>query len=741
MDGTVVKPDSVETKKSINDEAPEKVQGVSDDDILTEARKRFGLCQAHDGDNRSNFKTQLNFIAGEQWDQRLKSMRESQNRPCLTFDRLTTCVNQVVNDFRKNKPAIKCHPVDSAADVKTAEVFDGLIRHIERVSNADLAYETAFFTQVAAGFGFWRILTKYHDDTGFEQELVIHRIEDPLTVWLDPHSTQPDGSDMTYCFIAVDIPKEQFERDYPDVDSTGWAGLDMGGWWSAESVRIAEYMRIEKKKTILYALDDGTSTNKEAYDKKVEEGVAVPKIVKKRPGYRREVQWFKIAGDSVVDSRVLNGRWIPLVKVVGNEIVQDGKIKYTGMTWRAMDAQRALNYWKSVVTETIAMQPKAPYIGAKGQFKGVAGAWQNSNINNPMFLEYEPVTIDGNLAPAPQRQNPPTVPTGALEAVRMAEDDIRWVTGMQEATFGAPSNEKSGRAIDARVHQSDTSTYHYQDNGSRSIRHTGRILVDVIPDVYDTPRTLRILGEDGTVDYKENDPEQPKAHVQVQHDDGSVESIYNLGVGKYDVEVAVGPSFDTRRLESLDAMGALIQASPQLWQVIGDLYVRNQDWPGAQAMADRLAKTIPPQIKGDENDPGSPEQKLAQLGQQADQMHQALTEIVPKYQETMQQNQQMQQAMEKLQSDLDSAKESADLETYKAEAKSAIDAYSAETARLAAVSVGMTPEQIAALVQQTLNDMMQTPPLTEQLYAFDQEYVPAQEPAQAPEMAPEMPPQ
>lgn len=599
-------------------------------EVIEEARDRFQYSESESSDNRRRFKEAIDFIAGEQWDPQLKRQRQSgpSPRPCLTMDRITTHVNQAVNAMRQNKPAIKTHPIDDSGDIEVAEVYDGVIRHIEAVSNADTAYETAMWCACAGGIGYWRVLTKYNDETSFEQDIVIQRITNPLAVYFDPASREQDGSDSHFAFVIDSIDRKDFERRYPGVDTSDWeAGTDAKGWYDEKRVRLADYFRVRHDKQTLFLLDDGTSVFEDDYES--DDG----KIVKRRKGWRRIVEWFLIGGKSIVDSRTWPGRWIPIVRVVGNEIDIEGDVQYTGLVHRAMDAQRAYNYWVSTVTETAAQTKTAPFIGAKGQFKGVEDQWKNAGTR--AYLEYEPITINEHPAPPPQRQTPPAVPTGAVEIVRMMADDMHWITGQQEANFGAPSNEQSGRAIIARAQQGDNATYHYLDNCSRSIRHTGRIIVDLTPRVMDTRRILRALGEDGSSQYVEHDPDAPKPMQDVP--EGPVDPnmpsaqtfkrIFNLGVGRYDVEVSVGPNFTTRRLEAVDAMQALLQSDPNLWTKIGDIYLRNQDWPGAQDMADRLAKMVDPKLKDDPNAPGGgdPTAQMQQALAGANQQLQELT--------------------------------------------------------------------------------------------------------------------
>jgi hypothetical protein len=685
---------------SDREERSDRVTGVSDADILAEARKRFEQAQAAHSENRQRYKNAMSFVAGAQWDQKLRAFREAQMRPCLTFDRLTTHINQVVNDGRQNKPSIKAHPV-AGGDVKVADVIDGLIRHVERTSDAPTAYETANFTQVAGNVGYWRILTDYVDPMSFEQDICIKRVIDPLSIWIDPAAKEQDASDMKWAFVEDRMPREDFKRD-TGVSDIDWPGeSDPQGWWDRDSVRVVEYMRIVKRPTTLFLLPDGQVMTQEAYNKAFPAAAAqAPQIVARRSAKLPEVQWFKLGGNSVVDSRVLPGKWIPIIRVVGNEAVIDGKIVYTGMTDRMMDAQRAYNYQASTVVEILALQKSAPYIGAKGQFKGRELQWKQANVNMPAYLEYEPVEINGNLAPPPSRQPPPQVPTGNVQAMQLAADDMRWISGQHAATFGAQSNEQSGRAILARERQGDAATYQYPDNIARSIRHTGRVLIDMFPDVYDTPRVLRIVGEDGKADYVKIDPTQPEAVREVEKPEGGVERIYNLNVGRYDVAVSVGPSFGTKRMEAVEAMTQLFQSSPQIAQAAADIYVRNQDWPGAQELADRLGKLVPPELKADEA--SSPEQRAEQLQQQLQQQAQIVEQLGAALEDAM-------NSIERAKAEAERVKAEAAASKAQSEAEKVdIEAFRAETERMKVVGAMVSPEQIQALVLQTVASLATT---------------------------------
>jgi len=400
----------------------------------------------------------------------------------------------------------------------------------------------------------------------------------------------------------------------------------------------------------------------------------------------RTVKWCKTNGFEVLEERDWAGKYIPVIRVIGNEFEIDGRMYVSGLVRNAKDAQRMYNYWVSQEAEMLALAPKAPFIGYGGQFEGYEQQWKTANINNWPYLEVNPDVTDGQGGPLPlpQRAQPPMASSGLLQAKAGASDDIKSSTGQYDSSLGATSNERSGKAILAREKQSDTGTYHYVDNLARAIRYATRQLVDMIPKIYDTQRVARIIGVDGETDQAMIDPSQPMPVKKIQNEQGIViKKIYNPGVGTYDVAVTTGPSYMTKRQESLDAMSLLLQGNPQLWAVAGDLFIKNMDWPGAQEMAARFAKTIDPKLLSTgEND--APElqaarQQIEAMGQEMQQMHGMLQNV-------------------------SKSMEAQDIQIKQFDSQ--VKAYDAETKRISAVQAGMSPEQIQDIVMGTVHGMI-----------------------------------
>ena len=676
--------------------------------MLATMRSRMSVAVAAYGDSRLAEQDDLRFMAGSadnnfQWSADVLSSRASTQgmsinaRPCLTINKLPQHVRQVTNDQRQNRPTGKVIPSDDMADIEVAEVFNGMIRHIEYASDADVAYDTACDNQVTYGEGYIRLLTEYCDDDTFDQDIRIGRIRNSFSVYMDPMIQDPTGADAKWCFITQDITKDEYERQYPDasvrsIQEQGVGDPSLSQWLNENTVRIAEYFYVHSEPGKLNLYPDGlTAADGSREDKVARLLFGQPK--QSRTVDRKTIKWVKTNGFEVLEEQEWPGKWIPVIRVIGNEFEIDGELHISGLIRNAKDAQRMYNYWTSQEAEMLALAPKAPFIGYGGQFEGYEGQWKTANVNNWPYLEVNADATDalGNPLPLPQRAPPPLAQTGLIQAKMGASDDIKSTTGQYDSSLGATSNERSGKAILAREKQGDTGTYHYVDNLARAIRHVTRQCIDLIPKIYDTARIARIIGLDGEVSMARIDPTQPEPVRKIVDEEGNViEKIYNPSVGKYDVVAVTGPAYATKRQEAAESMSQVLQGNPALWAVAGDLFVKNMDWPGAQEMAERLRKSIDPKLLAD--DDKSPELQAAE--KQIEEMGGML--------------QQMQGALQNVEKSI----EAQTLRTKEFEAQ--IKAYDAETKRMGVLQAGMTPEQIQDTIDGTIDAAMQTGDLAPQ---------------------------
>jgi hypothetical protein len=681
---------------------PPKTSG-DDNDKMATMRSRLQMAQAAYSDSREDELDDLRFMAGSpdnqwQWPADVLATRGSVQgqtinaRPCLTINKLPQHVRQVTNEQRQNRPSGKVIPADDNADVQVAEIFNGVVRHIEYMSDADVAYDTACDNQVTYGEGYIRLLTEYCNEETFDQDIRIARVRNAFSVYMDPTIQDPCGADAEWCFVTEDILISDYERMFPDAApistlmSQGVGNESMAQWLAEDTIRIAEYFyKSYEKATLNLYPDNQTAFKGTPQDATLQAMFGKP--IRSREVDRQKVMWMKTNGFDILDEREWPGKWIPVVRVVGNEWEVEGKLYISGLVRNAKDAQRMYNYWTSQEAEMLALAPKAPFIGYGGQFEGYEMQWKTANTTNWPYLEVNPDVTDGAGAvlPLPQRAAPPLPQTGLIQAKMGAGEDIKATTGQYDASLGQQGNERSAKAIVAREKQGDVGTYHYVDNLARAIRHITRQIVDLIPKIYDTQRIARIIGVDGDVDMVKFNPTQKEPVKEIRDEMGAlIEKVYNPGVGTYDVMVTTGPGYMTKRQEALDAMSQILQSNPQLWAVAGDLFIKNMDWPGAQEMAERFKKILDPKVLSDGDQ--SPEMMAAQ--QQIEAMTQELnrmTDIIQNVQDSV-------------------AQREVDIKEYKAQ----VDAYDAETKRISAVQNSMTPEQIQDIVMGTIAAALDT---------------------------------
>ena len=599
-----------------------------DESILKDARDFLSSRISSESEMRQCALDDLKFLVSEQWPEDVAASRKADNRPCITVNKLPVYLHQVTNDQRQNRSSIKVHPVDDDADEEIAEIEQGLIRHIEYDSNADVACDTAVNSAAAIGFGYWRLVTEYASPDSFDQEVKFKRIRNPFTVYLGSH-TEPDASDMMNAIITEELDKEEFKRQYPNAELGENVERGIGDglkeWLSKDKMRLAEFYRVEITPEKLYRTDDGKNVLEGDLQPGAQFALDAKGQPKTRMSERRKVCWYKITGLEVLERSEIKCNWIPVFPVYGDEFDVDGKIYRSGLIRNAKGPSQMYNVWMTAATEEIGLRPKIPYIGALGQFDSDK-KWGNANVRSYPYMEYDPVSVDGNMAPAPQRQPMSDVPSGVLAMAMHAADDIKATTGIFNASLGAQGNETSGKAILARQKEGDVGSFHYTDNLNRSKRHCARCILWMIPFYYDTERVLRVMDSDETVKHVAVNKQIPPEQQQPDPETGAIKTVLNdLTVGKYDVTIDTGPSYTTQRQEMADAMINLGQSWPQLMQVAGDLLVKNMDWHNADKIAERIKRSIPPQIIGpDEDQPPIPPE-VQDAMQQKDMQIQELT--------------------------------------------------------------------------------------------------------------------
>lgn len=572
--------------------------------------------------NRNGMVEDLKFSYGKnQWRAEDWQARDLQDRPALVINETDAYCRQITNAMKQQRPRIKVHPVDSGADVKTAKVITGLCRHVEVNSNADIAYDLAGDMAVRAGVGYWRLRHDYVRENSFDQDIFIDPQYNPFAVYFDPNSVLLDGSDAKKAAICEDTPIESFKREFPGARFVGEGfqaratGDTSATWVNEDHIRLAEYFQVDLVPATLVRLAAPGQPPIDLYEDQVPPQAMQQQlgltVIGTRKSYRRIVRWQKQTAFEVLDSKVMPGRWIPIVPCYGVRVWIDGKMEKFGAVRFARDPQIMINFWNTSITECVAQAPKAKWLMAVGQGDGFENQFAKANVTANAILYYNQVDTDGRPAPPPSYIQPQGAPEGMMVALAAANQNLQRVMGQMNSDVPRPGMfPKSKGLADRERSQSEQSNYHFYDNLTTSICHTGKIILDWAPTTWDVQSVRRIIGEDGKPDL---------VTINERKNVDGVETVLNdMTVGTYDVVMQTGPGYDTKREEGLDTFMAVLQSplGEKVAQVADDVVVRMMDVHGAEEIADRLAAANPlSQI--DENSDVPPQAQMMIKGLQA----------------------------------------------------------------------------------------------------------------------------
>ena len=662
--------------------------------VIKRAKKRFNRTANWESIARSRSLDDLRFAEGDsyngyQWPNDIRSGRDIKQKPSLTINQARQHNLQIINDIRKNKPAIKFRPVGNGASAASARIFDALAKHVEYQSDADSVYGHAGQFQVKCGIGYFRITTDWAHEESWEQEIYIRKILDPRGVYIDPDAKMDDKSDMRFAFIFEDVSKEVFNKLYPEFkDHAPISPLTISeGWITPEHIRICEYYEVVSDTDKLHSfIDSNSGETRSVLESKMTKRLARLSTddpnTKVRTIKTTKVMYYFIVGDLVVEEQEWIGRYIPIVPMIGEETIIDGQLDRKGHTRAMLDAQRMYNYYASSAVEFGALQGKTPWIAPAQAIEGYEVMWNNANMEDFSVMTWNHKDDDGEPIPKPERAQPPVQAPLYLQGMQLAQDQMMQTSGQHKAEMGEQDNSRTGLAIQERQKQADTATYHFIDNQTKAIRFCGRILLDLFPKIYDSKRVITILDEEGKDFELTIDPEAAKAYHEELAEDGSViKRVLNPTVGLYTVRADAGPSFSTQREEAWNMLGQILTQAPTLTSIIGDLLLRNGDFPLAEEAADRLRRMVPKMALGEGPTPEEA-QLQAQLQHTQGLLQKSFLELTD-----------------------------AQLKIKGKDEMRDIDAYDAETKRIAAMQKLMplgSPEEIAALIHQLVADALST---------------------------------
>lgn len=613
VEGTILDVMTIEGKASA-DYVPEGFKSQAD--FLSDMRKEYQADIDFDAENRKHALDDKKFAAGEQWDPIVLEQR--QGLPCLVINNIPQFTAQLVGDWRESRRAIKVVPSNDE-DVEIASIRGDLIRSIEMQSRAERVYDTAFESVVQSGDGAFRVSVEYARDDVFDQDIFIRPIEDSLSVVWDRYSVDPTGRDSRRAFVNDRIPSEEFAAKYGDIspdpldETLLYNTLQAGGWVNDESYQVTEYWRLVERQRVMALFPNGKIF--------IVDEDNIGKLVEQNgPPTKTRLTWCSYAQMHLCTGfAILAGPYeyklnrLPIIRMSGRVVNVAGRRIRHGIIRFMKDPVRLKNFWRSVAAEQLGYAPKAKWMVTESAVEGKEDLLRKAHISrDPLMIFNDEAVFGQNVLPVA----PPGIEAALLNEAATNAQDMKDVTGIHDASLGVKSNETSGRAIMARQREGDVASLTFHDNANAAVLEAGDVINQLLPQIMDGTRIARTIGEDEQMKFvKLNDPYDP-------------ESI-DLSVGMFDVALSTGTSYTTRRVEAAQAMMDAIQVWPQLMGIAGDLVAKAQDWPGADKLAERLKKTIPPHFLDEDEGGGlgiTPEQlqemqmQLQALAQENEQM-------------------------------------------------------------------------------------------------------------------------
>lgn len=618
------------------------------DDLLAGFKRKFKTWHGFESGFLGQYSLDVRFAHGDsvnmwQWDEMMVSDRLLGDQPCLTINQTRLHNALIINEVRRNPPGVKIKPTGLGASGESADIVGGLFREIARESGAVNIYTKATESLVDGGVAYWRVITKYETDETFDQVMRVASVKSALSAGIDVNTKEPDGSDADWGFVYEDVPNEDVEEEYPEAeDEIGTqnevvadapeipANWGADSWSFEKTTRVCEwYQREYYMDRLVGWVDDGKESTQ--FASKIEDellrAILEDPLTRVRNVRRSRIMWYKIVGDRIVDHHPIPGQLIPVVRCEGETVVVDGQLDRKGMTRNLMDPQRNLNYWTSAATEQVALITKVPWIGPAQAFEGHP-EWTDANRKNYAYLPFNHKDDEDQPLPAPVRSQPASMAPAYVDGLKIAVSQMNDTSGQHEAKQGQPGDEKSGRAINAQKVQGDVATYHFPDSIALGVAYTGKIMLGMMAEIYDTPRMIRISNADGTQSEVNIDPSLKVAHEErdKEGEEDTKEVFFNPAIGSYNVEAESGPDYATQRQWAVDALTQILAQNKDMWAVFGDIAVQNMDFPGSTEIAERIRRIIAPNILGE--GPSTSEQQLTAQMEQMQKLLQSLVETV-----------------------------------------------------------------------------------------------------------------
>lgn len=309
-----------------------------------------------------------------------------------------------------------------------------------------------------------------------------------------------------------------------------------------------------------------------------------PVRIEQSKKYKRStIRHRKFAGDYELESTEFPADDLPVIFVDQNSFYDKaGKQVCRPFVIDAVDAQRYLNYLGTQCAYILKISRYDQFIGSKKNAQSLDTQQQWKDPNNIKGM----LTYDESPSGAkPEQLRPPELSQSLQHQYERAVADMYTSTGLYPSRMGQEGNEVSGKAIDARTRQGSYSTFVAFNSINRAITAGGTIVNQMIPRVYDSERVLNLMT-----------PDKGRQNITVNQADEYGNIKNDLTKGTFEVKLQAGPSYEGQKAEALQSLNLALQASPEIFNLIADLYAENLPLLNTIEIKNRLKTIVPPEI-------------------------------------------------------------------------------------------------------------------------------------------------
>lgn len=629
---------------------PEKVSDKSEFELISQLKIWTDEWYTYWNEHIQSAREHLLFLFVDQWDWEVRNRRQTMSIPTLEFNHVAPMIDGILGEQRKNSPQISVLALQENTQQRSVDWRTDLLRQIWYASHADSLVQTCYFQQLTCGWGFLRVEIHYEDDKTFKKCLKLGGDSDYQRAFFDPTAKEKHKQDGDYCGVYQVMSKDDFKRDYPDIENPVSAGQQtFFSWQTRDTITVCDIYYKDYYKVTIAQLSDGQEMDLADAKKMIQERedsiaemaaisaqseyedfavIDIPEpleIVNQRDVMRYKIKHVRYIENELLDTTDWPGKLLPVVFSPGKIAVIDGKENPISFINDLQDPQRLHNYVMSEIATGILNTQRAKAMATPDMTKGFEQPWrQPQKVQGVLHYNPDPRVPGGK----PEFIDPPPFSQALLSLQPTTAQEMSAISGRYEESRGQESNAASGPVIRERITAANNVVEVYHDNLLSTVEQLARVMVDLLEPVYEGERTVTIRSQTGepslmTINKRTGRFKMPQNSDSMQLEDmiGDAEEEIenNIKLSDYDIEVKAVGSLDYQKQQSMGFWLNLMRSDPRFPALMADLVAEDSNADKATQIAARLKTLLPPDIQAKEagqQPPPPPPNPAAQLEQQ-----------------------------------------------------------------------------------------------------------------------------